>query len=148
LQHEGREFRGEFVAAELNSPVKRVELEFARAYPLTDLASLRRQIAVVPAGKVTLQDVFRFAANPAEIEEAFVTWCDAEVNGATAIIRAERHAVRLTIESPSGALFELERLEKESRENFKPQILKRLTVRLPAESETQFRMRIEVEVKA
>ena len=148
MQQAGREFHGEVLAVEKDAAAKRVKLEFARAYPLTDLASARRQIALDPAGAITLQDVFRFSANPAGIEEAFVTWCDVHIDGATAFVRAERHTLNLNIESPGGVQFELERLEKESQDNRKPGVLKRLTVRLPVQSEAQFRMRMLIEENA
>jgi hypothetical protein len=140
LQREGREFHGEFVSVETDSTPKWVEIEFARAYGVTDLTSARRQIMVDPDGRVTLLDHFRFSASPVEIEEALVTWCNVQVDGATARIRAERHALRLTIESPGGARFGLERLEKESQENGKTEVLKRLSVLLPVQRETVLRM--------
>ncbi|MBI5030889.1 MAG: heparinase II/III family protein [Chloroflexi bacterium] len=143
LQKEGKEFRGEIVNIEMNTPSKSIELEFARAYPLTNLASARRHITP-DSNIITLRDVFRFSENPVEIEETLMTWCDVEINGTTAIIRGKHHTLHLTIETPSDARFALERLEKESRENAKTEILKRLSVVLPAQIETQFRVRMEI----
>ena len=96
-------------------------------------------------GRLTLQDTFRFAADPAQIEEAFVTWCDVQVNGAVARVRGEQHTLVLTIESPGAAEFELERMEEASRENSKSGVLRRLTARLPAQREAHFKMRMDME---
>ncbi|MBI5303854.1 MAG: heparinase II/III family protein [Chloroflexi bacterium] len=144
VQKEGREFHGEIVNVEMNAPVKRVEMEFARAYAVTNLASARRQITLDPAGVVTLNDVFRFSENPVAVEEALMTWCDAQVNGATALVRGKHHELRLIIETPNDAHFALEQLEKASRDNAKPEILKRLSVVLPVQDEPQFRVRMEI----
>jgi hypothetical protein len=46
LQREGREFYGEFVNVDMAGPTKHVEIEFARAYPVTQLTSARRLITV------------------------------------------------------------------------------------------------------
>jgi hypothetical protein len=144
LQKQGGEFCGEIVNVEMNTPVKRVEVEFARAYPVTNLASARRQIALDQAGVVMLQDTFHFDANPVEVEEALMTWCDVQVDSATALVRGKRHALRLTIESPSNVHFALERLAQESKENGKSAVLKRLSLALPVKSETQMRVRMEI----
>lgn len=144
LQKTGREFCGEIVHTSTNAPDKRVEIEFARAYSVAILSSARRQITLDSTGSVILQDVFTFSKDLVEVEEALMTWCDVQVDDATAIVRGKRHALRLTIESPSQASFALERLEKASRENDKPEILKRLCVMLPGKSKVEFRVLMEI----
>lgn len=143
LQQQGREFRGEIVSVEMDAPVKSVEIEFARAYPLTNLASARRKITL-DTGVVTLHDVFRFFENPLEVEEALMTWCDVEINGGTAVLRGKHRTLCLTIELPNDARFALEQLEKASQENAKSEILKRLSVVLPVQIETEFCVRMEI----
>jgi hypothetical protein len=147
LQGVGREFAGQLVGVETAGPHKRVQIEFARAYPAPNLTSLRRQATLAAAGEeagtVWLEDAFSFSGQPAEVEEAFVTWGEVEVAGGTALIRGERHSLRLTIEAPAGAAFRLERLEEDSKANLKPEVLKRLTVALPPAAEIVTRVRME-----
>jgi hypothetical protein len=69
---------------------------------------------------------------------------DVEVDGANALIRGQRHVLQLTIEEPANASFEVEQLEAASKENSKEGILKRLTFRLPAASESKARVRMQV----
>jgi hypothetical protein len=52
--------------------------------------------------------------------------------------------LRLTIEAPAGVAFSVERLEKESKDNQMPQILKRLSFVLPEASVQQARVRMEI----
>jgi hypothetical protein len=143
MQKEGREFCGQIVSVETSEPVKRVELEFARAYPVTNLASAQRQITL-QSGTVWLQDASCFSENPVEVEEAFITWLDVDANGATAVIHGQRHHLRLTIESPEGLSFSVEKLEEQCKLNAKPGVLKRMSVTLPMASETQIRVRMEI----
>jgi hypothetical protein len=156
LQASGKEYRGELfdvgqVPAEGRAQdglTKRATVEFGGAYPVRELASAQRQVIMAAegadAGTIWLRDLYRFVGTPQEVEEAFVTWLDVEVDGAMAWIRAQRHALRLTIEEPANAQFDLERLEEASKANHKQGILKRLTFRLPVEMETEARLRMEV----
>ena len=91
-----------------------------------------------------LQDAFRFSENPVEVEEAFITWFDVDTNGSTAVIHGRRHDLRLTIESPEGLNFSVEKLEEQCKLNAKPGVLKRISVTLPVASETQIRVRMEI----
>jgi hypothetical protein len=60
------------------------------------------------------------------------------------VIHGERHAVRLTVESPSAASFQVERLEEQCRANAKPGLLKRITIAAPAALETLVRVRMDI----
>jgi hypothetical protein len=144
LQKEGREFSGEIVSVETGGPVRRVEIEFARAYPVTNLVSARRLVTLDPNGGLELSDIFRFSENPVEVEEALITWLQVEVNGATAVIHGERRDLRLTIESPVGAHLYVERLDEPCRVNLKPHMLTRLAFTLPIAAEARARVRIKI----
>jgi hypothetical protein len=152
LQAAGREYAGELVdvqqAPSGQGALKQATVEFARAYPVSELVSARRQLTVAAqgedAGTAWLRDLFQFEGEPQEIEEALVTWKDVEVDGAAAIVRGQRHLLRLTIEEPVGAQFHLEHMEDESRANHKEGVLKRLSFRLPIALETQARIRMAV----
>jgi hypothetical protein len=147
LQPEGREYYGE-ITMDASGPRKKAVVEFAHAYALPNLSGARRTLTIEAEGKkagtVVLQDDFYFSGTPEQVEEAFITWDEVDVKGATALVRGTAHNLRLTIESPAGASFGLERLEKESKENEKPDILKRLTFVLPVASTQQARVRMEV----
>jgi len=149
LQGGGREFGGELLNVETRAAVKRVEIEFARAYPVEELVGARRAVQLAAEGEQTgtawLQDEFRFAEvvdAPPEVEEAFVTWGDVTLDGAAATVHGRRHKLRLTIEQPQ-TTWNLERLEVQSKANAKPAVLKRLSFVLPS-GETRARVRMEL----
>jgi len=144
LQGTGRAFRGELLGVETKDTLKHARVEFARAYPIEGLARASRQLTLDADGAAWLQDDFRFLGDAAEVEEALITWHDVTVDGATALIRGQRHALRLTIEAPAGAQFKLEQLEEQSRANAKPGVLKRLSFVLPAAAESRARVRIAI----
>lgn len=143
LQAAGRQYEGRFVDVALDGPSKRVEIEFARAYPLANLASARRTIMPDETG-VLLHGRYRFAEDPLEVEEAFVTWAEVELARQVVLVRGRRHTLRITIEAPAGAAWRVESLEDQCRQNAKPGVLKRLTFTLPVAGEVEARVRIEI----
>lgn len=144
LQKEGRQFAGDMIAVELTGPQKWAEVEMARAYPVADLSSLIRRVALTDQGEFLLQDTFRFSDTTREVEEVFITWKEVENSGSSVILRGEQHDVRITILSPVDACFQVEALEQASNENHKPNVLKRLTIQLPPAQETQVSVRAEI----
>ena len=151
LQGTGHEFKGRLVGvegADGGTGQKSATVEFAGAYPAPSLAGATRRLVVgdggSSAGTVWLRDRFTFSGEPEEIEEAFITWLEAEVDGDGATLRGERGQLRLTIEQPAGAAFELERLDEQSRANDKPGVLKRLRVVLPPAAEQEISVRMEI----
>jgi predicted dehydrogenase len=96
------------------------------------------------AGTIWLDAELHFAEAPSEVEEAFITWLDVETNGATALLHGARHDLQLVIEAPEGASFELEELREQSEANAKNDVLKRLRFVLPAATEAQARVRMEI----
>ncbi len=78
------------------------------------------------------------------MEEAFVTWGEVELQGASALVKGQRHSLRLTIESPAGVDFAVQSLEEECKANAKEGVLKRLSVSPPPALQIVFRMRLEV----
>lgn len=143
LQGVGREFAGTLLeVAREQDEYKQAAVEFAHAYPCADLVSAERCLSL--ASDVWLHDRFVFLETPHEVEEAFVTWCDCTVDGATALIQGRRHNLRLTIEQPQGISFALEQLEEQCRANKKPGILKRLSIVLPLALEVEVKIHMEV----
>ncbi len=134
LQAEGREARG--VMEEAGE--KGVRVRFEQAYPGVGLASAARDI-VLSQGAVVLGDHYVFEAEPGEVEEAFVTWCDVETAGPVARIRTDRGT--LEIHAQHGE-FRTERLEEACRQNRKSGVLSRVTVTYPADKEVIARFRM------
>ena len=93
-------------------------------------------------GTVWLRDHFQFADNLHEVEEAFITGMECELDGATARIYGQHHDLSLTIEQPQGLPFRLEHLEEQSKANQKAQVLKRLSFVIPATTITDVSVRM------
>ena len=153
LQGAGRAFAGTLLECEPGAGsggTKQVAIEFARAYPCTDLLSARRELRLSTegdeVGTVWLRDQFQFAEKTHEVEEALVTWLECEIDGATARIHGKLHDLLLTIEQPPGEHFHLERLEEQSKANQQAGILKRLSCVLPAGTTVDVFVRMTIEV--
>jgi hypothetical protein len=148
MQQAGREYHGELFGVGVEEGVKRAVVELARAYPVPALQSAQRLLSTsiegAEAGVIRLVDEFHFTGVPAEVEEAFVTWYDVELEGASATIHGGRHHLRLTVEAPEGARFRVERLEEQCKANAKAGVLKRLTFVVRAAAHSLARVRMEV----
>ena len=144
LQGTGQMFAGKLVEVAEEGQTGEpglVALEFATAYACPDLRSARREWRLSTedngAGVLQLRDTFVFAEEAHEIEEAFITWLECEVDGATARIYGQQTVTSLTIEQgakgteETGLHFQLEYLEQQSKANQKPEVLKRLSVTFP-----------------
>lgn len=148
LQSSGREFAGTLLEMAAPTGYKGVAVEFARAYACADLQSARRELLLAlegkDAGTAWLRDSFQFAEHAREVEEAFITWLDCEVDGPTALIHSQNADLALTIEQPQGLQFQKEELEEQSKANRKPATLKRLSVQLPLEKATAIHIKMKV----
>lgn len=138
MQGTGRAFAGKLLEVSeegVTDGSAQVALEFASAYNCPDLRSAWRELRLSAeddgAGTLWLHDTFVFAEQMHEIEEAFITWLECEVDGATAYIYGQHTVTLLTIEQAVGLNFQLERLEEQSKANQKPEVLKRLRVTFP-----------------
>ncbi|MDH7570271.1 MAG: heparinase II/III family protein, partial [Armatimonadota bacterium] len=143
-QAAGREHAGKILSVVSDEEEKRVEIEFARAYPVPALQSARRRWILKADGTLVLEDAFQFAGAAGEVEEAFVTWGEVEVEGGTARVRSHSRAVALTVVAPAGVCLEVERLEEASRANKKPGVLKRIRCALPAGVSVTARFEVKV----
>jgi hypothetical protein len=149
LQGTGRAFTGTLLEIEPTSDIdggKQVALEFASAYPSPELSSARRELRLATqgadAGTAWLRDHFQFTQGIHQVEEAFITWQECEIDGASALIHGQHYDLLLTIEQPQGQRFRLERLEEQSTANQREQTLKRLSFILPEGSATDVTMRM------
>lgn len=150
-QAPGKQYKGGLSEVKMSEPLKWAVVDFARAYPVANLTGLRRQLILASqdtpearTGTVWLEDTFSFSEPPAEVEEAFVTWGEVEVNGASAVVRGQKHSLRMTVESPSSVRFAVESLEEQCAANLKEGVLKRITLTLPPAASTRVRIRLEV----
>jgi hypothetical protein len=139
VQPRGRQHRGELVDVGDNAFTMRI----GKAYAVESLRDIERSFALAADGTVTMTDQFSFEGAGRPVEEAFMTWQEAAVDGAQARIRGEDGV--LVIEADHGA-FTLERLEKQCKANHKKGVLTRLTVTYPAAAATtaKFTMRYVV----
>jgi hypothetical protein len=129
----------------MDGKVKKADLDIARAYPVTALQRLERTLTLKAHGVVELADSFTFSGDAQPVEEAFITWLPVEVQGATAVLRGQKHTLRMTIESPAGAAFAAESLAEACRANEKDFVLTRLTFTLPAAKKATATVRMQVE---
>jgi hypothetical protein len=143
MQQPGREFggnrryHGTIVECGERDGQKYVILDFHTAYNIPELTLARRTLTLDPStGEATVHDVFEFAGDPMPVEEAFVTWDGVAVSGNSVIISGKQATVTVQAD---GAHFAVEHLEKESRENERHGILKRISTNT---SGTEFTLRI------
>jgi hypothetical protein len=143
LQSEGPEFAGSVTRFEPDNDPMLAEMEIQGAYNVEGLEKAARSFAV-SGGEIVLTDAFTFGGGGLSVEEGLVTWLKTMVQGKDAYIVGSRHVIKLSIEAPEGATFELAVLERESEENNKPVPLKRLSFHVSAGAATRARVRIKV----
>ncbi len=135
LQQTGKNFAGKVLRFETSPGQKLVEMEIAQAYPwvVTEtLLSARRTLAL-NGSELTLTDAYQFDGEPLDVEEAFLTWLDVEIQGAVATIKGQHRQIQMTIEMPVHTNWALEHLDEASRQNHKTTVLKRLHFTFPAQ---------------
>lgn len=137
-QEAGREYSGGILRFDPAARTKTVEMEFARAYPVKSLKSLRRTLELA-AKRLTVTDLFAFKGRGLPVEEAFVTTLPVSVKGRSAVINSGKCSLLLEVAEPEGARFHLERREIYSHARA-ASLLTRILVRLPAAKKTIFRL--------
>ena len=143
MQQPGREFGGSkqfygtIVECREQHGQKYTIVDFHTAYNLPELTLARRTLSLNTAtGEAVIHDQFEFAGHSLPIEEAFVTWDEVVVSGDTVTISGKQTAITVQAD---GADFAVEHLEKESRENERQGILKRISATING---TEFTLRI------
>ena len=132
LQQAGKKFRGKIIAYEPN--MKRVTIEFGKAYGLSNLKSIRRILYFQEeTNDVVLKDIFKFK-KPMKIQEAFVTWLPVKCVGKKAYIIGKKDKLELIVDEPAGVKFFVKKLEKECKENAKTGLLRRIYFNIPSRS--------------
>ena len=142
LQKNGRKYAGEIKFYEPG--IKRVEVEFGKAYGLSGIKSINRVLCVSEdANEVILEDSFVFE-KPMKIQEAFVTWLPVRCAGNKAYISGKKGKIELTVNEPKGTRLSLKELKKECMENKKEKLLRRIYFDLPAKlKETKIKIQME-----
>lgn len=155
-QQAGEQFRGRILklqsaengnghASGNGSDTKQAVMEFAEAYGISELRSLRRTLELPAAGSngsapcFRLRDDFKFEGEGMTVEEAFMTKFPVRVRGQTATIRGDTTTMKLTIQTPENAEWSVEKLSRDSHENGK-ETLNRLRCRLRPEEKVCFEM--------
>jgi hypothetical protein len=143
MQQPGREFGGNkqfygtIVECGEQDGQKVVIVDFQTAYNIPELTLARRTLSLdVVTGEAIIHDLFEFEGEPLPVEEAFVTWDGVVVSGDTVTISGKQSAITVQAE---GADFAVEYLEKESKENERQGILKRISTTITG---TEFTLRI------
>lgn len=144
-QGTGRAFYGALQDIERADSRRSVALDFTQAYPVATLESAHRRLTFdVNAPVVWLEDAFTFADAGHQVEERLITWLPVSVDGATAVIRGQHHALRVTLVDPPGATLSLDSLHKESRVNDKADVVQRLRVSTVGDRDIRFRFRFDI----
>ncbi len=130
LQSTGAEYRGTLEKTSDNTLV----ITIAGAYKLPELKKASRTFTLQPDGILVLDSEYAFDGGGLEVEEAFITWLDVEVDGAKARVRSPEGVV--TIQADQGE-FRAERLEEACKANHKDQVLTRITLTKPASASTK-----------
>jgi hypothetical protein len=151
LQSTGESFFGKLVVVNSDDETKKVTVEFGKAYNITDLNIAKRSL-VLPIkdnldADLIIEDEFEFLNNSLTIEEAFVTWLDVELKDKTVVIHGQHHDLILTVSEPNNSSFQIEILEKQSKENKKQAILKRISVIVPESKSRNIIFRMEMKIR-
>lgn len=119
----------EYQAAIEKTGEKTIQIDLTKAYAIEELTAAVRTFTMNPGGSITMTGAYRFAGDGLEVQEAFMTWQDVEIDGNVARIVAEDGTLELT--AGAGA-FAVERFEEECLTNKKAGVLKRISVTYPA----------------
>jgi hypothetical protein len=131
LQGHGKTYQGAITAFDRGGDRTRMEMEFARAYRVPGLKSLRRTIQLDRKERtVELKDEFGFSGRRQAVEEAFVTWRSVKTRGRSARIDGDDGTLRLRIVEPAGARFEVQRVAV-TKKSGEEGTLRRIVCRLP-----------------
>ncbi len=147
LQGTGKHFSGEILLFDTSKDSKKVRVEFSQAYDIETLISLTRELSISNNSQIVLEDTYTFSKSAPNVEEAFITWKDVSLEGNSAIITGDKYFAKITIsEPPMGLVPCLERLDKDSNENKKLQILNRISFKAEAPEKMKVKFKFNVEI--
>jgi hypothetical protein len=104
-------------------------MNLTNAYSIASLKKFTREILIdEKQNNIILTDAFSFSGDNHSIEEAFVTFSNVEkIDTQNIIIRGEKHSIKVTINLGE---FKIQELLKDSLNNNKTRILKRISAKL------------------
>ncbi len=132
LQPAGAEFRGEM---SLSGP-QQVRIDLTKAYKAEGLEEAMRVFTVQEDGSIVMNTGYTFDDGGLDVEEAFMTWLDVQVDGLTARVISNEGVLEIRAESGQ---FAAERLEEACKANRKSGVLTRITLTQPAAPEIRNR---------
>lgn len=132
LQPAGAQHNG---TLEMTGP-KSFSIAMGKAYDAPGLQGLKRDMAVREDGQVELVDSFTFTGAGETVEEALITWLDAETDGPVARVVSGQGVLEIRSE---GAAFKAERLVEACKANHASGVLTRITAEYPAAPEIEAR---------
>ncbi|MEK7165966.1 MAG: heparinase II/III family protein, partial [Patescibacteria group bacterium] len=145
LQSTGSTFLGTISKTGGEKLPKNVTLDISRAYKVSSLVKLLRNF-VLDKEVFILEDSFEFFDKALEIEEAFITWKEVELQGNLVKIRGENQQITVSLEGVYKNLsFNIESLKDESEENGKSKILKRISIKIPKSGQKEVKLRFRFE---
>jgi hypothetical protein len=139
LQQPGEQYRGTLEKTGDHT----VHVDITSAYGLPELKHAARTFTLQPDGSLTLDAEYRFDGPGLEVEEAFMTWLDVDMDGPVARVHAPEGTV--TLRADHGA-FTAECLEQGCKENHvEDKVLTRIALISPVASETHTHIAITYE---
>ena len=135
LQKAGSEYAG--VLEKQGEKAFRIALE--KAYPIPNLTKAERTLALHDDGSLQMTADYAFKDGGLEVEEAFITWLDVEVEEGAARIRSAEGTLEIRADE---GVFGVERLEEACKANHKEGVLSRITLAAPPSSKIHRRYSI------
>ncbi len=143
-QSVGEESRGTLAAQGLNGEgTKTVRIEMGGAYGDRTLTSLTRTLVLEGRGRLTIEDAYRFSRKPRSVEEAFVTYEQAQVQRGGRSVRIGRGRGSAALRAVSPGRFKVDRLVEESKEGRGAGVVTRITF-APRDLGRQMVLRFEI----
>lgn len=148
LQGTGKNYLGKILSFKSDKNEKQIVIEFAKAYDIANIKSLRRILTLKPDKNniMSLKDSFVFKRIPKKIEESLVTYLPVKSHGSSVHILGKENILELMVKEPKGLRFSITILKKESMENSKPITLKRITciIKQPLKKELEIKILMRI----
>jgi len=145
-QAPGSQYYGTLKVENLNGKgKKRVVIDMTHAYPKGTVKQLVRTFTLdSESNKLLLEDTYQFDETPGSLEEAFITFEDAELSqdGQSVKIGNSDNNVKLSAIDTPGK-FSAQKLVEESKEGRTNEVIKRITF-IPEKMDTKMFLRFEI----
>lgn len=144
-QGEGKEFVGTMAAEGLGGRGdKAIVMELAGAYPAGTVESLRRELKVdYKRNGLTIVDAFRFAGEPGEVVEAFITYQPVRVERGGKTVKIGKGGASATLRAQQAGKFKVVEEVEASKEGRTGEVVKRILF-VPRELGREMRLGFEL----